>query len=105
MSLGALPGGAGIREGWDHALAGLCHACPAAAPSTRCTRRQLPPSLPLAPLSFLCSWFTNLAKAADAVGIPLCASLAVVDLATGEVVQSQDFHTGEELPPIKKSSP
>ena len=35
------------------------------------------------------SWFTKLAEAADAVGIPLCASLAVVDEAAGQIVSTQ----------------
>ncbi|KAI3436116.1 hypothetical protein D9Q98_002174 [Chlorella vulgaris] len=40
-------------------------------------------------------WFTNLAAAGDAVGNPLCASLAIINEATGEVEQ-RDFHTGGE---------
>lgn len=42
-----------------------------------------------------CRWFTNLAAAGDAVGTPLCASLAIINEATGEVEQ-RDFHTGAE---------
>lgn len=42
-----------------------------------------------------CRWFTNLAAAGDAVGNPLCASLAIINEATGEVEQ-RDFHTGGE---------
>jgi hypothetical protein len=44
------------------------------------------------------SWFTNLATAADAVGIPLCASLAVVDAATGQLLDERVFPTGVSAP-------
>lgn len=40
------------------------------------------------------SWFTNLATAADAVGIPLCASLAVVDASSGHLLDQRVFPTG-----------
>lgn len=40
------------------------------------------------------SWLANLAAAADAVGVPLCVSLAVVDPSTGEASNSKEFHTG-----------
>jgi hypothetical protein len=41
-----------------------------------------------------CSWFTNLAVAANSVGIPLCASVALIDAATGTLLEQRDFPTG-----------
>lgn len=39
-----------------------------------------------------CSWFTNFAAAADQVGIPVCLSLALVDMGTQEAVEERTFH-------------
>ncbi|EFN53370.1 hypothetical protein CHLNCDRAFT_137132 [Chlorella variabilis] len=51
-----------------------------------------------ADLPAVAEWFTNLAEAADAVGIPLCASAAVIDPTTGELLQEEFFHTGAAGP-------
>ncbi|PSC76273.1 hypothetical protein C2E20_0687 [Micractinium conductrix] len=40
------------------------------------------------------TWFTSLVKAADAVGIPLCASVALVDESDGSLIEQTPFHTG-----------
>ncbi|PRW59916.1 Holliday junction ATP-dependent DNA helicase isoform B [Chlorella sorokiniana] len=50
------------------------------------------------------SWFTNFAKAADEVGIPVCMSLAVVDTSTAEPKETRDFHATGPAPAAKKSS-
>ncbi|KAI7839447.1 hypothetical protein COHA_006848 [Chlorella ohadii] len=42
------------------------------------------------------SWLSNFAEAADAVGIPVCMSVAVVDMATDEATQTRDFHAKTE---------
>lgn len=36
-----------------------------------------------------------MAAAADAVGTPVCLSLAVVNEGTGEVLEKRDFFTGD----------
>jgi hypothetical protein len=37
---------------------------------------------------------SNLADAADAIGFPLCASLAVVEASSGQVLEELNFPTG-----------
>lgn len=55
------------------------------------TNRHPPPALP--PNR---SWLSNFADAADAVGIPVCMSLAVIDMQTDEATQKRDFHAKTE---------
>ncbi|KAL4435929.1 hypothetical protein ABPG77_000691 [Micractinium sp. CCAP 211/92] len=40
------------------------------------------------------AFFTAFAKAADAVGIPVCATVALVDDASGSVLEQTQYHTG-----------
>lgn len=47
-----------------------------------------PPALP----PCFQAWFANLAKAADAVDIPLCTTVALVD-AAGSAAEQSSFHT------------
>lgn len=56
-------------------------------------REELLPSPPL-PSPFNPRWFSNFVAAADAVGIPVCVGLALVDPATGEALEEREFHTG-----------
>ncbi|PSC67637.1 DNA mismatch repair [Micractinium conductrix] len=39
-------------------------------------------------------WFTKFAKAADTVGIPFCASVALVSTADGKAIQESTHHSG-----------
>ena len=53
--------------------------------------------------SSLRSWLENFAKAADEVGVPVCMSLAVVDMTTDEAVETRDFHATGPVPKSAKA--
>lgn len=50
--------------------------------------------LPVPPPSEKQDWFTKFAKAADTVGIPFCASVALVSTADGKAIQESTHHSG-----------
>lgn len=69
------------------------HAAPAYAEPHRLT---FPPCRLLPPPPH--SWLENFAAAADAVGIPVCMTVAVVDMTTDEAVETRDFHATGPAP-------
>ena len=89
-----------------HAAQRCWHGCRLSAPGQQqpappAYRRTTPlyqqlPLLTAIPLLPNRSWLSNFAEAADAVGIPVCMSVAVVDMATDEATQTRDFHAKTE---------
>ena len=86
--------------GWCGIEAGTCAGVVCPLVSRPCPALAHPPELgpppPHPPPAR--SWFTNFAKAADEVGVPVCMSLALVDPKTGAAADTRDFHVTGPAP-------